>query len=73
MACFADEKNPPPMEWLYYLAWSPLHRMREESADFDGFLGLVDEIEPVEDAPLADPTQPEASDDSSPVSPSAAA
>lgn len=72
MAAFADKDNLPPMEWLYYLAWSPLHRTRVEPASFDEFLDLVDEIEAVDEVP-ADPTQPAASGEPSPDSPSAAA
>lgn len=72
-ARFGDEKNQPPMEWLYYLAWSPLHRGGQEPAAFDEFLDLVDEIDATEDEPSTDPTQPAASDDSLPGSPSEAA
>lgn len=74
MQHFADPKNPAPMEWLYYLAWAPLHRLREERATFDEFLDLVEEIEAVDDeeaAPNLDPTQPAPSPDSSPDSQSA--
>lgn len=70
MAAFADTKNPPPMEWLYYLAWSPLHRTRQEPATFDDFLDLVDLIEAGDEVAELDPTQPAPSPDSSPASPS---
>lgn len=53
-----------PLEWLYYLAWSPLHRSAQEPGDFDAFLDVVDDVTPVEDAEAptaADPTQPEPS------------
>lgn len=73
MADFADKTKQPPMEWLYYLAWSPLHRLREERAAFDEFLDLVDEIEGDVEVPVVDPTQPAASAASSPASRSAPA
>lgn len=70
-----NKGSMPPMEWMYYLAWSPLHRMREERAAFDEFLDLVEEIEALDDkeVPAADPTPPAASGDSSPGLPSEAA
>lgn len=57
---FSDDAR---MEWVYYLAWAPLHRTRQERADFDGFLDIIDDVEPVEDDPTdaQDPTQPEPS------------
>jgi hypothetical protein len=47
---FADEVKTPPVEWMFYLAWSPMHRQGREPRAFDEFLDDVDEIEPVEDA-----------------------
>lgn len=65
---FSDDTK---VEWIYYLAWAPLHRTRVERADFDTFLDLIDDVDPVEDEPaddVADPTQtapsPEISADS---------
>ena len=49
MADFASETKAPAMEWLYYLAWSPLHRQGREPRAFDAFLDDVDAITPVED------------------------
>lgn len=70
MAAFADEKKPPPMEWMYYLAWSPLHRLRQEPRAFDEFLDDVDEIEVVEEPTAATPFEKTPSPDQSPISPS---
>jgi hypothetical protein len=39
----------PRMEYLCYLAWSPLHRDKQESAAFDAFLDIVAGIDPVAD------------------------
>lgn len=56
-----DEKDLR-LEYMYYLAWSPLHRAGVEQGDFDTFLGAVDEIGSA-DAPAdaADPSQAEPS------------
>lgn len=71
MQAFADEANPPLMEWLYYLAWAPLHRTRQDPRAFDEFLDDVDEVEGVEEAkPVVDPTQTAASAEVLPDSPS---
>lgn len=59
---FGEGKPVPPMEYLYYLAWSPLHRAGTEPRAFDEFLDHVDEVTGVEDAKAVDPTQPEVSD-----------
>ena len=45
------------LEGIYYLAWSSLHRTRQEPADFDGFLDIVEDVEPIDDG-AADPSQP---------------
>lgn len=59
---FSAFANDPAMEWVYYLAWAALHRMRQEPADFDGFLDVVDDVTPVNDeetpAAAADPSSP---------------
>jgi hypothetical protein len=50
------------MEWIYYLAWSPLHRGGQEPSDFDTFLNNVEDVSPVEDgkpAAAADPSAAE--------------
>lgn len=65
MAALGDEKNPPPMEWLYYLAWSPLHRQGRETRAFDEFLDFVDSVDSVEDEPV-DPFPPTPSGEASP-------
>lgn len=49
MAAFGDEDNPAPLEWLFYLAWSPLHRSKREPRAFDEFLDDVEDVEPVEE------------------------
>lgn len=48
LTSFADQKQLK-IEWLFYLAWSPLHRAGLESHPFDEFLDYIDEIEAVED------------------------
>jgi hypothetical protein len=55
MAAFGDSSNPPPMEWLFYLAWSPLHRQGREPRAFDEFMDDVEDITPIEDAEPAVP------------------
>lgn len=48
-------------EWLYYLAWSVLHRTGQEPAGFDEFLDRVADVEPInEETPAAadDPSNP---------------
>lgn len=66
MASFGDASNPPPMEWVYYLAWSPLHRQGREPRAFDEFLDAVADVEPKE-APDVDPTPPDLSVEPSPT------
>ena len=56
IAGFADADGLR-MEWIYYLAWSPLHREGREAGDFDSFLTAVDEVSPVESTEPVDPTQ----------------
>lgn len=55
------------MEWIFYLAWSPLHRSGAEPRAFDEFLDDVDEITPLgeESQPAPFPTVP--SDEPSPA------
>ena len=72
MSVAAFSKDPQ-MEWVYYLAWAALHRLRQEPADFDGFLDVVEDVNPVnvdEETPAAaaDPSSPEVS--AEPSSPS---
>ena len=50
-----------PLEHLYWLAWSPLHRTGQDTRTFDAFMSDVDEIETVEEAPPV-PTEPAASE-----------
>lgn len=67
-----DEASTP-LEHIYYLAWSPLHRSGIEPGSFDEFLDRLEEVDTKEEAAAAvDPTQPEASVEPSPDSPSAA-
>lgn len=65
MAAFGDETKRPPMEWLFYLAWSPLHRSKREPRAFDEFLDDVEDVEPVEE-PEPVPFPPAPSDEPSP-------
>jgi hypothetical protein len=59
MGAFGDEGKPPPLEYLFYLAWSPLHRSRQEPRAFDEFLDDVDTIDPVdEEEPVPFPSAP---------------
>lgn len=46
IAAFGEQTQ---MEWVFYLAWSPLHRNGQEPADFDGFLDIVEDVQPVAD------------------------
>lgn len=64
MAAFGGDK-PVPMEWLFYLAWSPLHRSKREPRAFDEFLDDVDDVSPVEE-PEPAPFDPAPSDGPSP-------
>lgn len=54
IAAFGDQTQ---MEWVFYLAWSGLHRSGQEPADFDGFLDSVEDV-----APIADEETPAAAD-----------
>lgn len=66
MAAFGNAEKPPPMEWLFYLAWSPMHRQGREPRAFDEFLDFVEDIEPFEDeAADAAPFDPAPSDEPS--------
>jgi hypothetical protein len=69
---FMDFGRQTRLEWLYFLAWSPLNRAGTEPRPFEDFLAAVEEVEAVEEAPAA-PFEPEASDVSSPESPAEAA
>lgn len=67
-ASVADFESGVRMEWIYYLAWSVLHRLRQHTGDFDSFLDTVESVEAVDGgedeetpAEAADPTQPEVS------------
>lgn len=51
-------------QYYYYLAWAGLHHAGREPADFDTFLGLIEEVENVRDDEAGlpeDPTNPERS------------
>lgn len=61
-----------PMEWMFYLAWSPLHRQGREPRAFDEFLDDVDNVEEVEEEEPV-PFDLAASDEPSPPSLSAPA
>jgi hypothetical protein len=50
MAAFGGDAKSVPMEWLFYLAWSPLHRSKQEPRAFDEFLDDVEDVSPVEEA-----------------------
>lgn len=68
-ASFLAFGNGSPMEWLFFLAWSPLNRSNREPRSFEAFLDEVASIEPQDDdAPV--PSQAGPSGDSSPGSPS---
>lgn len=69
MASFGDDTKPVPIEWLYYLAWSPLHRSGSEPRAFDEFLDAVDSIEPVGEEEPITPFPPAVSAGPSPDSP----
>lgn len=67
---FMDFGRGAPMEWLYFLAWAPLHRNHKEPRDFDVFLEEVEEVETVADEEPPVPTPAGPSANSSPDSPS---
>ena len=52
------EKDGLHFEWIYYFAWSVLHRTGREPADFDAFLGAVGDVTIADDEVAPDPTQP---------------
>lgn len=68
MTAFADSSKPPPVEWMYYLAWSPLHRSGQEPRAFDDFLDVVESIDPVADPTAPAPFDPAPSPEPSPPS-----
>lgn len=58
-----------PVEWLYFMAWSPLHRTSKDTRAFEAFIDDLDEIEVLdEETPV--PFDPAPSDGSSQGSPS---
>lgn len=60
-----------PMEHLYFLAWAPLHRTKQDPRDFDEFMVDIDEIEAADETPR--PTKRGRSGGSSPASRSTSA
>lgn len=70
LAGLGDEKNPPPLEYVFYLAWSPLHRTGSEPRAFDEFLDAIEDVESVEEKPAAVPFTPTPSVEPSPGWPS---
>lgn len=54
------------MEWIYYLAWSPLHRQKRDPRAFDEFLDDVDDVVMKGEEPAA-PFDPAPSDEKSPA------
>lgn len=60
VAAFGEEGKSVNIEWLFYLAWSPLHRQGREPRVFDEFLDHVEDITPVEE-PEPAPFEPAAS------------
>lgn len=68
----AMDDSTTPMEHIFYLAWSPLHRAGIEPGTFDEFLDRLDDVE-MQSEPAVDPTQPAPSDEPSPASPPEAA
>lgn len=69
-ASFVAFGSDASYERLCYLAWAPLHRTRVERADFDGFLDLIEDVTPIDDAghPITEET-PAAADDPSEATP----
>lgn len=45
-------------QYYYYLAWAGLHYAGKEPADFEAFLGLIDEVENVKDPEAQLPEDP---------------
>jgi hypothetical protein len=62
MTVFADKSTPTHMEWLFYLAWSPLHRSKQEPRAFDEFLDAVEDVDLVDEESEAAPFSPAPSD-----------
>lgn len=58
MSVFSDDEVRTRIEWIYYLAWSPLHRTKQEPRAFDEFLGDVDEIDVLLDEEVVAPFPP---------------
>lgn len=67
VAEFDDATHPPRIEFVFYLAWSPLHRGGQEPRAFDEFLDHVDDVTPIEEEPVI-PFEKEASAEPSPGS-----
>jgi hypothetical protein len=65
--------DTPALEWLFYLAWSPLHRSKQDPRAFDEFLDDVADIEVVEDSEAVAPFPTAPSEGTSPGSPSLSA
>lgn len=69
MSVFADDDTPTRMEWIYYLAWSPLHRAKQEPRAFDEFLDDVEEVDIVAEKEAVAPFPQGPSDGTSSESP----
>jgi hypothetical protein len=67
------DENSTPLEHIYYLAWSPLHRAGIEPGAFDEFLDRIEEVSVGGETAAVDPTPPAASAEPLPDSPHEAA
>lgn len=52
MGVFSDDGVATRIEWIYYLAWSPLHRAKQEPRAFDEFLDDVLDVDVIVDGPV---------------------
>lgn len=44
---FTSIGETPNMEWLFYMAWAPLHRTKQEPRAFDEFLADVEDVDQI--------------------------
>lgn len=66
----AEGAKNPPLEWLWYLAWTGVHFAGQDTRPFDDFLNDIDGIEGINDEPEPLPLDPAPSGEASRSSPS---
>ena len=50
-----EARQSPKMEYTFFLAWHAAKREALTDLDFEAFLDAIDDLDPVEEAPLARP------------------